>query len=129
MNNIQKREILESLYRERTGEVLDFASILLDCDGTILSWNAEVREIKGYTSEEIVGQNFGIFYLPADRQSGLPQRLLAEAMAHGSAAHVGRRVRKDGTVYTGNIVITALSDDDGQVIGFSKRSKKVENSN
>ena len=64
-------------------EIQDYAIILLDVDGTILSWNAGVQKIKGYSESEILGQNFRIFYLPSDRQSGLPEQLIAHASKAG----------------------------------------------
>ena len=106
-------------------EVQDFAIILLDLDGTILSWNRGVEQIKGYKEHEILGQNFRIFYLPSDRQAGLPERLLDLARREGRARHIGRRLRKDGTTFWGSIVITAIHDDDGQVVGFTKLTKEL----
>jgi PAS domain S-box-containing protein len=119
------KEKLEQLHRRMVEEVQDYAIILLDLDGTILSWNKGVQQIKGYTSSEIVGQNFGIFYLPQDRQGRLPEKLLALAAREGRAKHVGRRVRKDGTIFWGSIVITALHDDEGNVVGFTKLSREL----
>jgi PAS domain S-box-containing protein len=106
-------------------EIQDYAIILLDLDGTILSWNAGVEKIKGYKEHEIVGQNFRIFYLPQDRQGGLPEQLLNLARLEGRASHIGRRVRKDGSIFWGSIHITALHDDDGQVIGFTKLTREL----
>lgn len=106
-------------------EIQDYAIILLDHDGTILSWNSGAEKIKGYKEEEILGQNFNIFYLPADRQDLLPQKLIAHAKKEGRARHVGRRLRKDGRTFWGSILITALHDDDGSVIGFTKLTKEL----
>lgn len=106
-------------------EVQDFAIILLDRDGTILTWNKGVEKIKGYKEHEIVGQNFSIFYLPLDRQSGLPQQLINLAKKEGRARHIGRRVRKDGTTFWGSIIITALHNDEGDVIGFTKLTREL----
>ena len=106
-------------------EIQDYAIILLDYDGTILTWNKGVQQIKGYSAEEIIGQNFSIFYLPQDRQEGLPQRLIGHAAKEGRAKHIGRRVRKDGSIFWGSILITALHDDDGNVVGFTKLTKEL----
>jgi PAS domain S-box-containing protein len=106
-------------------EIQDYAIILLDLDGTILSWNAGVEMIKGYKEHEILGQNFRIFYMPTDRQAGLPEQLLNMAKKEGRARHIGRRVRKDGTIFWGSILITAIHDDDGNVIGFTKLTKEL----
>lgn len=120
-----KAEKLEMLYRKMVDEIQDYAIILLDLDGTILTWNQGAANIKGYSAEEILGQNFRIFYLPTDRQSGLPEHLLELAKKEGRAKHVGRRVRKDGTVFWGSILITALHDDDGTVAGFTKLTREL----
>src|ERR1041385_7199841 len=104
---------LQQLHRKMIEEVQDFAIILLDIDGTILTWNQGVEKIKGYKEHEIVGQNFNIFYLPGDRQHKLPEKLLDIAKREGRAQYTGRRVRKDGTTFWGSMLITALHDEDG----------------
>jgi PAS domain S-box-containing protein len=122
---MEKKEKLAALHRKMIEEIQDFAIILLDIDGTILTWNKGVQKIKGYSEEEIVGQNFSIFYMPLDRQEGLPQKLIDLAKREGRARHIGRRVRKDGSIFWGNIVITAIHDDNGQVIGFTKLTREL----
>jgi len=106
-------------------EIQDYAIILVDLDGTVLSWNKGVEKIKGYTESEIIGQNCRIFYLPGDRQAGLPEQLLALAKKEGRATHIGRRVRKDGSIFWGSIHITALHDEAGEVIGFTKLTREL----
>ncbi|MGZ4054291.1 MAG: PAS domain-containing protein [Bacteroidia bacterium] len=106
-------------------EIQDYAIILLDLDGTILSWNIGVEKIKGYKEHEILGQNFRIFYLPQDRQAKLPEQLIELAIREGRARHIGRRVRRDGTIFWGSIHITALHDDNGNVIGFTKLTREL----
>ena len=120
-----KRRILDQLHKKMIAEILDYAIILLDIDGTILSWNKGAEKIKGYQEEEILNQNFRIFYLPQDRQARLPEQLIELAMKEGRARHIGRRLRKDGTIFWGSILITALHDDDGTVIGFTKLTKEL----
>jgi len=117
-----KENIIEesTLLNKMVLEVKDYAILLLDKDGTIKSWNKGAERIKGYTEQEIIGQNFNIFYLPQDRQTGLPQKLLLEARQNGRATHEGFRVRKNGTTFWGHIVITAIHDDNNNVIGFTK---------
>lgn len=121
-----KKEVLERLHKQMIAEIMDYAIILMDIDGTILSWNAGAAKIKGYKEAEIVGQNFRLFYMPEDRQSGLPEQLINIAKKEGRARHIGRRVRKDGTVFWGSILITALHDEDGEVIGFTKLTKELD---
>jgi PAS domain S-box-containing protein len=120
-----KMEVLEKLRQRMIEEIQDYSIILLDIDGTILSWNLGAEQIKGYKESEIIGQNFRIFYLPSDRQSGLPEKLIGLAAKEGRASHIGRRVKKDGTVFWGSIHITALHDDDGTVIGFTKLTREL----
>jgi PAS domain S-box-containing protein len=124
-SEIAKKERLEELHRKMIEEVQDYAIILLDRDGTILSWNKGVENIKGYKAEEIIGQNFNIFYLPADRQARLPDRLIDLAVREGRAKHIGRRVRKDGSIFWGSILITALHDEEGNVVGFTKLTREL----
>ncbi len=119
------KDRLQQLHQKIIDEIQDYSIILLDTDGTILSWNDGARKIKGYHAEEIIGQNFSIFYLPNERQEGLPQKLLSLAKKEGRASHIGRRVRKDGTIFWGSILITAIHDDDGSVIGFTKLAKEL----
>ncbi len=122
---MEKKDLLTQLHKKMIAEVQDYAIILIDVDGTILSWNVGVEKIKGYKEKEIIGQNFRIFYLPSDRQAGLPEQLLALAVKEGRATHIGRRIRKDGSVFWGSIHITALHDDDGTVIGFTKLTREL----
>ncbi len=115
----------EERYHQMIAEVQDYAIILLSADGTIENWNAGAQTIKGYTSSEILGKKIEIFYTPEDRNAGLPQRLLTEARMSGKATHEGWRVRKDGSKFWGAIVITALHNKDGLVIGFSKVTRDL----
>jgi PAS domain S-box-containing protein len=125
MNSPSKKAQLEDLQRKMIEQVQDYAIILLDIDGTILTWNKGVEKIKGYKRNEIIGQNFRIFYMPRDRQEGLPEKLIEHAKKEGRAKHIGKRVRKDGTTFWGSILITALHDDDGNVVGFTKLTKEL----
>lgn len=125
MTGIDKKQYLELLHRRMVEEVQDYAIILLDLDGNILTWNKGVEKIKGYKADEIIGQNFSIFYMPRDRQEGLPQKLIDLAKREGRAKHIGRRVKKDGTTFWGSILITALHDEQGNVVGFTKLTREL----
>ena len=125
MAQVEKKGKLEKLHQKMIHEILDYAIILLDLDGTILSWNAGAENIKGYKEEDIIGQNFSIFYMPRDREEKLPQQLLELAKKEGRAKHIGRRVKRDGKIFWGSTLITALHDDDGSVIGFTKLTKEL----
>lgn len=122
---LDKKELLEQLHRKMIEEIQDYAIILLDVDGTILSWNKGVEMIKGYKADEIIGQNFSIFYLPRDRQEDLPRKLLEHARREGRAKHIGKRVRKNGSTFWGSIVITALHDAENNVVGFTKLTREL----
>lgn len=122
---MDKKSLLETLHKKMIEEILDYAIILMDIDGTILSWNKGAEAIKGYKAEEILGQNFRIFYLPKHREEQLPERLLAQATKEGRAKHIGMRVRKNGTTFWGSIVITALHNDDNEVVGFTKLTREL----
>jgi PAS domain S-box-containing protein len=128
MTELVKRARLEYLHKKMIDEIQDYAIILLDRDGTILSWNPGVERIKGYKQDEIVGQNFRIFYMPQDRQAELPEQLIELAIKEGRARHIGRRVRKDGTIFWGSILITALHDENNEVIGFAKLTRELRDS-
>ena len=122
---MDKTERLQQLHEKMISEIQDYAIILLDVDGTILTWNKGAQSIKGYREDEILGQNFRIFYMPRDREEKLPEKLIDLASREGRAKHIGRRVRKDGTTFWGSILITALHDEDGNVIGFTKLTKEL----
>ena len=110
----------EERYHRMIAEVEDYAIILLDTQGNILNWNKGAEKIKGYSEHEIVGKNFRQFYRKEDCAKQLPEQLLQQAALSNKANHEGWRVRKDGTEFWGSIVITALHDDHGAVIGYSK---------
>ena len=118
-------ELSEQRYYKMTEEVQDYAIILLDKDGTILNWNKGAENIKGYKDEEIIGKNFSVFYLEDDRKNELPEALIQQAEREGRAMHEGWRKRKDGSKFWGSIVITALHDNQGNVIGFSKVTRDL----
>ncbi len=122
---MEKKDVLETLHKKMIAEIQDYAIILMDIDGTILSWNIGAEKIKGYKEHEILGQNFRLFYMPQDRQEQLPEKLIELAKKEGRARHIGKRLRKDGTTFWGSILITALHDDDGTVIGFTKLTSEI----
>lgn len=121
----QKKEKLELLHKQMIKEGQDDAVILMDLDGTILTWSKEAERTKGYKPAEIIGQNFRLFYLPKQRQELLPEQLLAQARKEGRAKHIGMRVRKNGTTFRGSILITALHDEEGHVVGYTKLAKEL----
>jgi PAS domain S-box-containing protein len=119
------RERNEERYHKMIEEVDDYAILLMDKSGIIQNWNRGAEKIKGYKDYEIIGKSFQLFYLPEDRESGLPQKLINEAYRTGKALQEGWRVRKDGTRFWGSIVITALHDANNNVIGFTKVTRDL----
>ncbi|MCD9014119.1 PAS domain-containing sensor histidine kinase [Parachryseolinea silvisoli] len=121
----QELKASEERYHRMIEEVEDYAILLLSPEGIIENWNKGAEKIKGYTAEEAIGRSFRMFYVAADQERKLPDRLLQEAILKGKATHEGYRVRKDGTMFWGSILITTLHDDDGRVIGFSKVTRDL----
>jgi PAS domain S-box-containing protein len=115
----------EDLYYKMIDEVEDYAILLLSPDGIIENWNSGAEKIKGYKPEEIIGKNFRIFYPPQDVENKVPEMLIEEALRNGKASHEGWRVRKDQSRFWGSIVITALHNKQGEVIGFSKVTRDL----
>ena len=115
----------EDRYHRMIGEVEDYAILMLDTEGNIQNWNLGAQKIKGYTEEEILGRNFSLFYLDEDRERKLPQSLIRQAEREGKATHEGWRLKKNGEKFWGFIVLTALHDDENNVIGFSKVTRDL----
>ena len=115
----------ERRFRLFVGSVTDYAIYQLDTDGVITNWNAGAERIKGYRAAEIIGQHFSVFYSPKDREDGLPQRALMTAARDGRFEAEGWRVRKDGSRFWANVVIDAVHDDTGELIGFAKVTRDM----
>jgi PAS domain S-box-containing protein len=96
--------------------VIDYALYLISPEGRIVSWNA--RRLKGYEEEEIIGREFAEFFIPEDRQRGLPQLALATAAKMGRFESEGWRVRKDGSRFWALAVVDAIRDENDQLLGF-----------
>ena len=103
----------------------DYAIFLLDTEGHVLTWNDGARRLKGYAADEIVGQHFSVFYPEDSVAVGLPQRILESAREHGRHEAQGWRVRKDGARFWADVVITALRDEDGTLVGFGKVTRDL----
>jgi PAS domain S-box-containing protein len=112
-------------YRLLVQNVLDYAIFMLDPTGRIISWNAGARRIKGYRETEILGRNFAVFYPAEDVADGKPARELETAVADGRLEDEGWRIRRDGTRFWANVVITALVDAEGQLRGFAKVTRDM----
>ncbi|HYG49318.1 MAG TPA: ATP-binding protein, partial [Flavobacteriales bacterium] len=112
-------------YHKMIAEVQDYAIILLNKEGIIENWNVGAENIKGYTAKEIVGKSFEVFYTEEDRKNELPSRLLSIARETGKALQEGWRVRKNGSKFWGSITITALHNNEGNIIGYSKVTRDM----
>ena len=115
----------ELLHRLLIESVVDYAIFALDVEGRVATWNAGAERLKGYTAEEIVGRHFSVFYPPGDVAAGKPQWELQTATHDGRVEDEGWRVRKDGTRFWANVVITALRDATGALVGFAKVTRDL----
>jgi PAS domain S-box-containing protein len=125
---VQQRVLLRE--REQQFELLvqgvkDYAIFMLDPRGYVSSWNTGAQQIKGYRAEEIIGRHFSQFYTPEDQQNGLPILTLAQAEKDGKYEAEGWRRRKDGSRFWASVVIDALRNDDGRLIGFAKITRDI----
>ncbi|MDR6666278.1 PAS domain S-box protein [Rhizobium sp. 1399] len=115
----------EEQFRLLVQGVSDYAIYMLDPEGNVTSWNSGAERIKGYRSEEIIGRHFSTFYTDEDRLNGLPQQALATASRDGRFEKEGWRQRKDGSRFWASIVIDAIKDDFGEIIGFAKITRDI----
>jgi len=103
----------------------DYAIFMLDPDGNIASWNAGAEKIKGYKAEEIIGQHFSRFYPQEAIDRNFPQQELQIATKHGRFEDEGWRLRKDGSAFWANVIITPLRDAEGRLRGFAKVTRDM----
>jgi PAS domain S-box-containing protein len=115
----------ERLYRMLVEQALDYALFLLDPNGNIISWNRGAERIKGYRAEEIIGLPFTVFYTPEALERNWPARELELAALHGHFEDEGWRVKKDGSRFWANVVISALHDPAGRLLGYSKITRDL----
>ncbi len=113
----------EERFRLLVEGVQEYAIFHLDPTGHVVSWNAGAERLKGYTSKEIIGKHFSVFYPQEDLMNDKPQNILAEATRHGQSQDEGWRIRKDGSRFWASVVITALRDPHGNLLGFAKLTR------
>lgn len=113
------------LLRLLVENVSDYAIVFLDSEGKVLSWNPAAQRLKGWTAGEIIGQPFTRFYSAEDVEQGKPDRELEIASRDGRFEDEGWRVRKDGSRFWANVVITALRDPDGTLLGYGKLTRDL----
>src|SRR6184192_2041838 len=105
--------------------VEEYAIYMLDPNGNVVTWNRGAQKIKGYTAQEIVGKNFACFYTAEDVAGGNPQRNLREAARRGHIRDQGLRIRKDGSTFEAEVIITVLRDARGNIRGYSKVTRDI----
>jgi len=115
----------ERQFRLLVAGVTDYAFISLDPQGIVSSWNAGAERIKGYAAQEIIDRHFSQFYTEEDRKEGLPERSLAIAAETGKFETEAWRMRKDGSRFFANVVIDAIRDEDGKLVGFAKITRDI----
>ncbi|WP_150290373.1 hybrid sensor histidine kinase/response regulator [Sphingobium estronivorans] len=115
----------EERFRLLVQGVKDYAIYMLDPVGTITSWNPGAERFKGYTADEILGQNFSRFYSEEDRMAGIPSRALETAAREGRFEAEGWRIRKDGSQFWAHVTIEAIRDGNGELIGFAKVTRDL----
>ncbi|HYN87054.1 MAG TPA: PAS domain-containing sensor histidine kinase [Ardenticatenaceae bacterium] len=115
----------EERFRLLVESVQDYAIFMLDPAGTVVSWNGGAERIKGYSAAEIVGSHFSRFYTPEDVAAGMPRLVLTRAAAEGRFESEGWRVRKDGSRFWANVIITAVYDPGGSLRGFAKVTRDM----
>lgn len=118
-------ELPAEMFRLLVESVVDYAIYLLAPDGTVRSWNAGAQRLKGYTADEIIGENFARFFPAQAREAGKPDQLLERARSLGHIEDVGWRVRKDGSQFWASATMTALRDASDQLIGFAKVTRDL----
>src|SRR5262249_24374500 len=110
----------EQLFKLFMDSVRDYAIFQLDPKGNVKTWNPTAQSVKGYSQEEIIGRHFSQFYPQEDIASGKPEKQLRIAVETGRSEDVGYRLRKDGSRFWADVVITAIKDVEGNLLGFAK---------
>ncbi len=112
-------------FRQLVDSVTDYAIIMLDEGGNVVSWNPGAERIQGYTKKEIMGKHFSCFYPAEAVKRGLPDQDLKKAVKTGRIESEVRRMRKDGTQFWANVILSPLRDEDGTVRGFAKVTRDL----
>jgi PAS domain S-box-containing protein len=124
----QKEEQLrrsEERFRLLVEGVKDYAIFMLDRDGRVASWNAGAQRMKGYTAQEIIGRHFSVFYPKEALDKKWPEQELAMAREHGRFEDEGQRVRKNGSTFWANVLVTPLYDAQGELMGYAKVTRDL----
>jgi len=115
----------EQRFRLMAEGIHDFSILFLDQNGIIISWNKGVERMKGYQAEEVIGKPITIFYTKEDRAAGVPENLLQQARESGSVANQGWRIRKDGSRFFADVIVTAIRNESRELLGYAKITRDV----
>jgi PAS domain S-box-containing protein len=118
-------QITEDPFKLLAQSIVDYAIYMLDSEGRVTSWNVGAEQIKGFSADEILGKHFSIFHTAQDRKAGVPEKALATARETGRYEAEAWRVRKDGSRFWASVVIDAIRDEDGKLIGFAKVTRDM----
>ncbi|MCO7514505.1 EAL domain-containing protein [Pseudomonas guariconensis] len=113
------------MYRLLIQSVADYAICLLTPEGVVANWNPGAQRAKGYEAQEIIGRHYSLFYPQAERDAGVPEQNLDQARRTGRFEATGWRLRKDGSAFQAHVVIDAVHDDDGRLVGFAKTTRDI----
>jgi PAS domain S-box-containing protein len=122
---VNQQQERDEQFRLLVEQVQDYAIFLIDPTGHVATWNAGAEHIKGYTAAEIIGQPYATFFTDEDRAAGRPERLMRRAREHGRVEDEGWRVRKDGSQFWADAVLTALYGADGHLRGYAKVTRDL----
>lgn len=125
IQNVAPVANVEEPYRLLVESITDYAVYMLDHTGVIASWNPGAQRFKGYTTEEIIGSHFSLFYTEEDRLAGLPARGLEIAASQGRFETEGWRVRNDGSKFWAHVIIDPIRDAQGALTGFAKVTRDI----
>ena len=124
-SNVEPSTLSDSYFRILVEGVRDYAIFFLDPQGVVRSWNEGAARLTGYIASDIIGRPFSSLFTPADVAAGVPEREMVAALRDGRAEHAGWRVRKDGSQFWANAVLTALKDASGRHVGFAKVTRDL----
>jgi len=122
---LERLRVTEERHRLLVESVAHFAIVVLDRQGYLTNWSLGIQRVSGYTTQEIVGRHMSIFYLPEDRECGLPSRALEIAAREGRYETEAWHVRKDGSRFWASIVIHPITDEGGHFVGFSNVTRDI----
>jgi PAS domain S-box-containing protein len=123
--SVMKLEDTERRFRMLVEGVTDYAIYMLDPRGYVINWNPGAERVKGYTRDEILGRHFSLFYTQEDRETGLPHRALSVAETTGKFESEGWRIRKDGSKLWAGVVVNAIKNENGELVGFAKITRDL----